>query len=161
MANNTKLQDLEKQIPPINNSNEAKTVFSKLILDTHVLIWYLEGINLTQEHIRIIDTAKQNNSLYISAISIWEIAMLSSKAKIVFSIGLNEWVEEVLKIPGLNLLELTIPILIESTALPNYEHKDPADRMIISTCRYTNSHLITFDQKIIDYANKGYLKVVQ
>ncbi len=157
MTNNIEIEDLKNQIP---NNNESKTLVSKLVLDTHVLIWYLEGINLTQEHIRLIDTAKQNNNLYISAISIWEIAMLNAKAKIVFSIGLNEWVEKVLKIQGLNLLELTIPILIESTTLPNYEHKDPADRMIISTCRFTDSHLITFDQKIIDYANKGYLKVL-
>ena len=160
MTNNVEIKDLENQIPTIKNYNDSGRLISKLVLDTHVLIWYLEGINLTQEHIGLVDTAKQNNDLYISAISIWEIAMLSSKAKIILSIGLNEWVEKVLKIQGLNLLELSIPILMESTLLPNYEHKDPADRMIISTCRSTDAHLITFDQKIIDYANKGYLKVI-
>ena len=160
MTNNVEIKDLENQIPTIKNYNDSGRLISKLVLDTHVLIWYLEGINLTQEHIGLVDTAKQNNDLYISAISIWEIAMLSSKAKIILSIGLNEWVEKVLKIQGLNLLELSIPILMESTLLPNYEHKDPADRMIISTCRFTDSHLITFDQIIIDYANKGYLKVI-
>ncbi len=159
MRSNIEIEDLGNHMPTINNNNKSKTLISKLILDTHVFVWYLEGINLTQEYIELIDRVKQNNNLYISAISIWEIAMLSAKAKIVFSIGRNEWVERVLKISGLNLLELNIS-LIESTTLPHYEHKDLADRMIISTCRFTDSHLITFDQKIIDYANKDYLKAV-
>ena len=47
MTNNVEIKDLENQIPTIDNNNQSK----KLILDTHVLIWYLEGINLTQEHI--------------------------------------------------------------------------------------------------------------
>lgn len=86
--------------------------------------------------------------------------MLACKGKIAFSIGISEWIDTVLSIPGLNLIELSVPILAESTSLPNYEHKDPSDRMIISTCRSNGSHLITFDQKIIDYGNKGYIKII-
>lgn len=44
--------------------------------------------------------------------------------------------------------------------LPYYDHKDPVDRMIISSCRKFDLHLMTFDQKIIDYSNMGYLKTV-
>jgi PIN domain nuclease of toxin-antitoxin system len=51
-------------------------------------------------------------------------------------------------------------ILVQSCNLPAYPHKDAADRMIIASSRAINSYLMTADQEIIDYANKGYLKVL-
>lgn len=132
----------------------------KLTLDTHILIWYTEGIRLTTSQVNVIDQARGQNLLYISAISLWEIAMLAQKDKIAFAISLDEWIENVLSTPGLNLIDLKVPILVESCNLPNFEHKDPADRLIISSARSINSRLMTFDQKIIDYAANGYLKII-
>jgi PIN domain nuclease of toxin-antitoxin system len=132
----------------------------RLTLDTHVLIWYTEGIKLTQTQVDLIENARRKGYLYISAISIWEICMLTSKGKIAFAISLSKWIDQVLTIPGLNLIDLSVPILVQSCELSNYEHKDPADRLIIASTKYINSHLMTFDQKIIAYAAKDYLKVV-
>lgn len=132
----------------------------KLTLDTHVLIWYSEGINLSESAARLIEQARKTGNLYISAISIWEIAMLVNKDKIALSISLDEWVNKLLETPGLNLIDLSVPVLIQSCELPKYEHKDPADRLIIASVRSINSHLMTFDQKIIDYADRGYIKVI-
>jgi PIN domain nuclease of toxin-antitoxin system len=55
-----------------------------------VLIWYTEGIKLTESQINLIETDRKKGCLYISAISIWEVTMLVSKDKIAFSIGLNQ-----------------------------------------------------------------------
>lgn len=140
--------------------NSEHPNIEKLTLDTHVLIWYIEGIRLTQNQINVIENARRKGCLYISTISIWEIAMLANKDKIAFAISLNEWIDQVLITPGLNLIDLTIPILTQSCELLHYPHKDPADRLIITSSRYINSHLMTFDQKIIDYAAAGYLKIV-
>ena len=52
--------------------------FSKILIDTHIILWYLEGIKLTKQQITLIDGARKNNSLYISSISIWEITLLAS-----------------------------------------------------------------------------------
>ena len=144
---------------PKNNIND-KSPIEKITLDTHIIIWYSEGIKLSEEQVSIIDKARDNNCLFISSISIWEIAMLFNKGKTVLSMGLNELIDKILSIPGLNVIDLSIPILLESTLLPNYEHKDPADRLIIASTRSNGSYLMTVDQKIIDYANKGYLKMV-
>lgn len=65
----------------------------KLTLDTHVLIWYTEGNILTEKEVNLIETARKKGCLYISAISIWEIAMLVAKDKIAFSIGLDQWID--------------------------------------------------------------------
>jgi PIN domain nuclease of toxin-antitoxin system len=143
----------------INFDNKQEITI--LTLDTHTLLWYVEGITLKPKEVNLIEDARKQNQLYISAISLWEIAMLSSKGKIVFSIALNEWVDQVLKIKGLNLIELSPAVLIESCQLPHFENKDPADRIIISASRSINSRLMTFDQRILDYSSKGYLKTVE
>ena len=141
-------------------TNNGYTHLERLTLDTHVLIWYTEGIKLTPYQVDLIEKVREKGCLYISAISIWEVSMLASKDKIAFAISLSKWVDQVLSIPGLKLIDLCIPILIQSCELLHYHHKDPADRMIIASSRYVNSHLMTFDQKIMDYAAQGYLKVV-
>lgn len=142
-------------------TNDTHINIEKLTLDTHVLIWYSEGINLSKEQVNIIEQIRKAGNLYISAISIWEIAMLVNKDKIALSISLDEWIDKLLSTPGLNLIDLSISILVQSCVLPKYEYKDPADRLIIASVRSINSHLMTFDQKIIDYADNGYLKIIK
>jgi PIN domain nuclease of toxin-antitoxin system len=130
----------------------------KLVLDTHILIWYVEGIELSEEQVKIIEEKRQSNQLYTSSISIWEVAQLNAKKKLAFSIPISEWLHRLLSIPGLNIIELSINILVESCNLPDWEHKDPADRMIVAATREINGHLLTLDKKILEYAENGYLK---
>jgi PIN domain nuclease of toxin-antitoxin system len=144
----------------MSSSRESNnTEIEKLVMDTHALIWYLEGIELSEQQVKIIEQHRQLNQLYISAISIWEVTMLINKKKTAISISINEWLHKVLAIPGLNIIDLTPGILMESCNLPNYDHRDPADRMIIASTREIDGHLLTFDRKILDYAENGYLKV--
>ena len=145
---------MSNEITP-NDTSEV----DKLILDTHILIWYVEGINLSESQVTLIDQMRGKASLYISAISIWEIALLVSRERIALSIDLDQWIQRTTSITGLTFLDLSISILTQSCTLSNYEHKDPADRMIIASARSINAHLMTYDQNIIDYADKGYLKI--
>lgn len=137
----------------VNNDIEMLT------LDTHILLWYLEGIELNERQVASIESARKKNKLYISAISIWEISLLANRGRIAFAIDMKEWVSQVMNIPGLNMIELSPDVLIESTILPTYMHKDPADRMIIASARSMNSYLMTKDEKIIEYGNNGYVKI--
>jgi len=120
----------------IKNNIDNNNAIQKLILDTHIIIWYVEGIKLSATQVDLIDRIRTSGELYISNISIWEIAMLFNKGKIIFSITLSEWINKLLSTPGLNLLDLSTSILIESCELPHYEHKDPADRMLIATAKH-------------------------
>ncbi len=145
----------------MTNNPDTYLNIEKLTLDTHILIWYSEGTNLSKDQVNVIEQVRKAGNLYISAISIWEIAMLVNKDKIALSISFDEWVDKLLSTPGFNLIDLSIPILTQSCVLPKYQYKDPADRLIIASARSINSHLMTFDQKIIDYADNGYLKVIK
>ena len=131
----------------------------RLILDTHVLIWCVEGIKLNKEQIALIEKMSESASLFASAISFWEIKMLLKKDKVSLPISFDEWLNKVTSHLKLNIIDLSMPILISSCELPNCDHKDPADRFIIASCRHMDSHLMTFDQKILDYGQKGYLKI--
>lgn len=133
-----------------------------LLLDTHIFIWLMNGDNtLKVETRKIIKDTCKKHFLFLSAISIWEIALLVKKQRISLAQPLPQWVEKAKSLPFLRIVPLDVDIAIESCDLPGSFHGDPADRMIVSTSRILNAPLMTRDKKIIDYAQDCYLKVIQ
>lgn len=133
---------------------------SGLLLDTHVWIWLNIGSSeLKTKLIQKIDNAAANGELFVAAISIWEIATLVAKKKIILKTTVQAWIEEALSQPGVELIPLSPAISIESTQLPNGVHGDPADRIIIATARLHSLDLLTRDEKMLGYGNAGFLSV--
>lgn len=130
-----------------------------LLIDTHILIWLMNGDNqLSKTLLPHIESVVQNSGrIFVSAISIWEIAMLESKGRIQLKEPVNKWIKHALSAPCVYLAELSPDILIESTHLPGNFHQDPADRMIVASARVMNIPLITQDNRIVTYANQGYV----
>ena len=109
---------------------------SSVVLDTHILIWLLNGDEKPpMKMVNYCTKASKNNFLMISAISIWEITMLERKKRINFFQPIDQWVERALGIPYIKMVELQPKISIESCKLPGNFHGDPVDRIIISTAR--------------------------
>lgn len=130
----------------------------KFLLDTHIWIWLANGSpELSAEIIECINTAGNDGKIYISAISVWEVAMLVAKNRISIKMPIQEWVKQSLFQPGLKLIPLYPEIAIESTTLPGEFHGDPVDKIIIATARYEQSVIITRDQKILNYSKNGYI----
>jgi PIN domain nuclease of toxin-antitoxin system len=131
------------------------------VLDTHVWIWIMEGIKaeLSPATIRLIEQSAANSALAISAISVWEVAMLEQKGRITLSRSIDEWTKAALTAPGIRLVDLSPEIAIESTRLPGEAHGDPADRIIIATARVLGATLITRDEQIVSYASGGHVRV--
>ena len=69
------------------------------------------------DEVEIIILNYQSQGLGISIISCWEIAKLVEKRKLVLSIPVDEWLKVALAYPGVQLLNLTVPIVVESTQL--------------------------------------------
>ena len=123
-----------------------------IILDTHIWIWWIdENPKLSSQNLEIIQ-AHQNNGLGISIISCWEIAKLVEKSRLSFECTLEEWLELALAYPGIELLDLNLPIILQSTRLAGF-HNDPADQIIVATAKVYDSPLLTQDRKILDYLN--------
>ena len=51
-------------------------------------------------------------------------------------------------------------VAIESTRLPGSLHRDPADRMIIATARLLGAAIVTRDERILEYARHGHVRVI-
>jgi PIN domain nuclease of toxin-antitoxin system len=64
---------------------------------------------------------------------------------------IEEWMAQAVVYPGMQLLELTPQIAIESTKLPGSFHRDPADQIIVATARVYDSPLLTADRRIVQY----------
>jgi PIN domain nuclease of toxin-antitoxin system len=133
----------------------------RLLLDTHAWLWLMSGTSefssIVQDQI---EQAAQQHPIYISAISVWEVGMLVAKKRIQLQQDVLQWVQTALKAPGTQLIPLLPEIAIESTRLPGEFHGDPADRMIVATARHAGITLLTRDEKIVTYAQQGYLNVI-
>ena len=122
-----------------------------IVLDTHIWIWWVNGSpQLTEQHNKWIQDY-QSQGLGISVISCWEVAKLVEKNRLILSIPVEEWLKTALAYPGVQLLNLNLPIIIDSTQLNGF-HSDPFDQMIVATARYYNSYLLTADSKIVNYS---------
>ena len=124
----------------------------KYILDTHVLLWALEDAIALPQKIKDI-ILDENNDIYISAVSIWEISIKHKKAPNSMPYSGNEIVYFSQR-AGYRFLSISIE---DTTALEKFDHKDhkdPFDIMLISQCVNANMKLITHDKTIKDINNK-------
>jgi PIN domain nuclease of toxin-antitoxin system len=122
-----------------------------ILLDTHIWIWWVNDNEerLTSRQRELIQQ-HQSQGLGVSIISRWEIAKAVEKQKLGLSCGVHEWLNLALAYPGVRLIDLTVPIVIESTQLVGF-HRDPGDQMIVATARVCKYPLLTADQKILEY----------
>ncbi len=128
------------------------------LLDTHVWIWLNEGSSeLKPKAVAAIDAFAENQNIFISPLSIWEIGTLVNKKRLILQTPLNEWVKQALSQPGIELLPFSSTIAVESTQLPGEFHGDPADRIITASARIEQLTLITRDQNILRYGKQGYV----
>ena len=123
-----------------------------ILLDTHILIWWIDGSpRLSQRHRQTIEEW-QDEGLGVSIYSCWEIAKLIEYGKLELKFPIEDWLEIALSHPKLRSIDLTIPIIINSTQLSGF-HKDPADQIIVATSIILGIPLLTADEKIIAYPN--------
>jgi PIN domain nuclease of toxin-antitoxin system len=104
---------------------------------------------------------KEEGSVVISAISLWEISMLYARKRILLNQPCLNWIAHSLQVPGIHLAELTPEIAVDSCSLPNHFHGDPADRIIIATARILGVPLMTRDEKILSYSKEGYVQCIE
>ncbi|MBG1240759.1 type II toxin-antitoxin system VapC family toxin [Nostoc sp. NZL] len=88
-----------------------------IILDTHIWVWWVDdNERLIKKHREYIEEY-QSQGLGVNIVSCWEVAKLVEKNRLVFACSVNEWLETALAYPGIQLLNLTLPIVGNSTQL--------------------------------------------
>ena len=132
-----------------------------IVLDTHILLWLsLSPEKITGEATDALKKASGRGGMLVSPISLWEIAMLARKRRLVLGQPTLEWINDALHHPGLALAPITQQIAVDSNELPDRFAGDPADCILIATARSESASLATRDAAILDYAARGHVKVL-
>ena len=123
------------------------------LLDTHAWIWLVanERKRGNARAWKEIETAAITNSLAVSEISFWEIALKAGKGRLELSKDVVVWLREAAGTPGVGVIEVERPIFVRS-ALLETDNRDPADRILIATALRHSLRLATADTAILDYA---------
>ena len=131
-----------------------------LILDTHILLWWLKDVpgklSKAQNH-ALAEASVRGEPAALSAISLWELAMLLNRGRVNITESLDEWLGEIETHPLLMVLPLTTAIAIESVRLGADFNRDPADQIIVATARHHGLTLVTADDRIRKW---GKVKVI-
>ncbi|QDO96921.1 type II toxin-antitoxin system VapC family toxin [Ferrovibrio terrae] len=115
----------------------------RLLLDTNVLIQSIAGA-LRPDVMDMLDDPA--NELFVSHVSLWEIAIKSGLGKLRVPDDLDVQVEQL----GIIELPLSRPHLAAYRELPLL-HRDPFDRMLVTQARIENLILVTSDRQLAEY----------
>ncbi|MDB5007687.1 MAG: hypothetical protein JWP45_2080 [Mucilaginibacter sp.] len=124
------------------------------LLDTHALIWAIkERKKLSPVVIQTLENA--DNSIFVSAITFWEIALKFSVGKLELrNILPDEFPEASLQM-GFELISLSPNESASHYKLISTDHKDPFDRMLIWQAIQRNLIFITKDDRLKRYKIAG------
>jgi PIN domain nuclease of toxin-antitoxin system len=126
----------------------------RTLLDTHAWLWWAtEDRRLSKRARSAIAKSQANEDVWVSLISIWELAKKIEKKQLALDRPLDQWLDAATTMTGLHLAEITRPILVESCELPQPFHGDPADQIIVATARRENAVLITRDGRMRGYSH--------
>lgn len=119
---------------------------SRLLLDTHALLWALSDPDRLAPDARgaILDPA---NEVFVSAASAWEMAIKAGLDKLRYPDDL----EEQLTLSGFVALPVDIAVALSVRLLPRH-HRDPFDRLLVAQAQRDQLTLVTRDASIRQYA---------
>jgi PIN domain nuclease of toxin-antitoxin system len=123
----------------------------RYLLDTHVLLHWLEGgKRLSRPQKRIIDRANAESPLLVSDVTLWEIATLYGLGRIQLALPLRDWLDAAVAPPLVERVGISPAIAAETAVLPPTFHRDPADRILVATARVLGACLLTVDARIVE-----------
>jgi PIN domain nuclease of toxin-antitoxin system len=122
----------------------------KLLLDTHILLWYRLGNSRLSIALQTA-IANEENELWLSPISIWEILILAEKGRLMLEPTPEQWIQKSLQELDIKEATLTNEIAILSRQL-DLIHQDPADRFIAATAVHYGLTLATVDANLTQVA---------
>ena len=117
-------------------------------MDTNDLIWAMDGDQRLGPASRdIADQALRDNLLFVSAISFWEVALLTTQGRLILAYSNSQWRQNALGL-GIEEIALTGEIGILAAELEGLPG-DQADRIITATAMLRGQTLLTSDQRIL------------
>ena len=123
----------------------------KVLIDTSTYIWYINGSErLSKKAFEVIDN--KQNQIFISIASIWELSIKVKLGKLTLISDFNS-IEEDLHNYNISVLPVTIKDILQNYKLP-FVHRDPFDRIIISTAIVMDLPILACDEFFDSYSVK-------
>jgi PIN domain nuclease of toxin-antitoxin system len=101
---------------------------------------------------RVLAERRYGGSILISAAAVWETAQLVDTGRISLDRPVEAWLERFTARPGLAAMPLTASAAAGAYRLHHLEHRDPADRLMIATAIELSCPLVTYDARIVRFA---------
>jgi len=117
----------------------------RLLLDTHALIWALgDPAKLSTKSRNAIEDPA--NEIFVSAASLWEIAIKTGDGKL----QVPDDLERAIFAVGFQPLEIRFPHVRRLRSLPMH-HRDPFDRILVAQAQHEDLAVVTRDGRIPSY----------
>jgi PIN domain nuclease of toxin-antitoxin system len=120
-----------------------------LLLDTHVLLWWLDGNAALSRRVRR-HIANSTAVVMVSAASIWEIATKARIGKLPHALSVARRMPEILAEQGFVGLAITASHAQRAGWLPG-PHRDPFDRMLVAQAQEHDLALASQDAALSAY----------
>jgi PIN domain nuclease of toxin-antitoxin system len=121
------------------------------LLDTHIWLWWIGGErHLSKREMASLDDLPPEQRPFISDISLWEVTVLLELGRWNVAIPFESWLKAACHPRTVEILPIAQDIATEIARLPATFHRDPADRIIVSTARARDIPLFTRDRRILD-----------
>lgn len=117
----------------------------RLLLDTHVLLWWLKDDDRLGVHV-IAEIERSDNDVVVSSASAWEIAIKRALGKVKAPDDLAEQ----LVANNFTPLPITVEHAVAAGALPLH-HRDPFDRMLVAQAQEEQLTVVTADPRFASY----------
>lgn len=131
------------------------------LLDTHVLIWFVQGNErlgaAARQHI---EHALAQGEVMVSAITFWEIAMLVRRRRVSLTQPTQTWIDALCDKSGIKVTDVSRQIATAAGDLGEEIHGDPIDRIIIATAHHCGTPLLTADRAILAYGAAGHVEAI-
>lgn len=119
-----------------------------LVLDTCALLWLtLDPRNLSPKALEAIASC---DKMAVCSISIWEIGVKWKAGKLDLGLDYAEYVSKLNECRKFELVSVDTILWVKSVRL-DWDHRDPADRLIVSLASTLNATIITADREITSY----------
>ncbi len=119
------------------------------LLDTHAWVWWVQADpRLDRRTVEALDSLPADDRPLVCDISLWEVAMLVALGRLTLGEPLESWLDAAADPRSVRVLPVTPAIAAEVAQLPDTFHRDPADRLIVASCRVLGCSLVTRDRAI-------------
>lgn len=116
----------------------------RYLLDTHTLLWWVEGRSMNSEASEVLEDV--GNDILVSVVSAWEIAIKESKGRIEAPSDLPQLIAD----SGFDVLPIRWAHARRIAHLPPH-HGDPFDRMLVAQALEEDCAIVTRDRRLTDY----------